>query len=88
MSPKLLIAVPIALLIAAPALADRMPTETERTAIEQTLRKAGFVSWEEIELDDDGPRWEVDDARAHDGRRYDLKIDPKSFRIVRQERDR
>ena len=89
MTLKLFAAAPIALLVAAtPAVADRMPTEAERTAVERTLKEAGFVSWEEIELDDDGPRWDVDDARAADGRRYDVKIDPKSLRIVRQERDR
>ena len=85
---KIIAAAPIALLAASPALADRAPPDSERAAVEQTLRGAGFVSWEEIELDDDGPRWEVDDARARDGRRYDIKIDPKTMRIVRQERDR
>lgn len=89
MKISLLAAAPVALLVtASPALADRLPTDAERTAVERTLRGAGFVSWEEIELDDDGPRWDVDDARASDGRRYDVKIDPKSLRIVRQERDR
>ena len=85
---KIFAAAPIALLAASPALADRAPTDSERAAVEQTLRGAGFVSWEEIELDDDGPRWEVDDARARDGRRYDIKIEPTTMRIVRQERDR
>ena len=85
---KILAVAPLAFLAATPALADRMPNDTERAAVEQTLRAAGFVSWEEIELDDDGPRWEVDDARTNDGRRYDVKIDPKTMRIVRQERDR
>ena len=85
---KILAVAPLAFLAATPALADRMPNDTERAAVEQTLRAAGFVSWEEIELDDDGPRWEVDDARTNDGRRYDVKIDPNSMRIVRQERDR
>lgn len=85
---KMLAAAPVALLAATAALADRPPTESERAAVEQALRTAGFVSWEEIELDDDGPRWEIDDARAGDGRRYDVKIHPKTLRIVRQERDR
>ena len=76
-----------ALLVAAPAAADRPPDARERAAIEGVLRAQGFVSWEEIELDDDGPRWEVDDARATDGRRYDVKLDPRTMRIVRRERD-
>lgn len=88
MTLKYLIALPLALAAATPALADRPPTEAERQAVERTLKAAGFVSWEEIELDDDGPRWEVDDARTKDGLRYDLKLDTKSLRIVRQERDR
>lgn len=77
------------LLVASPALAaDRLPTEAERAAVERVLRAGGFVSWEEIELDDDGPLWDVDDARAADGRRYDVKIDPRSMRIVRRQIDR
>lgn len=83
----LLPAIAAVLVAAAPASADRPPDPGERTAIEQVLRAQGYVSWEEIELDDDGPRWEVDDARAPDGRRYDVKIDPRSMRIVRRERD-
>lgn len=86
------IAIPLAalggaLLFASPALADRGPNDAERAAIERVLRAGGFERWEEIELDDDGPRWEVDDARAADGKRYDLKIDPNSLRIVRREVD-
>ncbi|TFI60085.1 PepSY domain-containing protein [Sphingomonas parva] len=75
-------------LFAAPASADRAPTADERAAVERVLRAGGYVSWEEIELDDDGPRWEVDDARAQDGRRFDIKIDPKSMRIIRAQLDR
>ena len=88
--PKPLVpALSLALLIGlpTPALADRAPTAAERTAVERVLRQAGFVSWEEIELDDDGPHWEVDDARTRAGVRYDLKIDPRSMRIVKRERD-
>ena len=83
-----LVAAGFGALAAAPALADRVPSDAERAAIERTLRANGFQSWEEIELDDDGPRWEVDDARAADGRRYDLKIDPTTYRIVRRQEDR
>lgn len=78
----------VALLAATPALADRPPSPDERAAVERVLRANGFVSWEEIELDDDGPRWEVDDARARDGRRYDIKIDPQTMRIMRRQLDR
>jgi len=66
------------------AQADRAPTAEERTSIETALRAAGFTRWSEIELDDD--QWEVDDAVAADGVKYDLKLD-KSFKIVKRERD-
>lgn len=70
--------------MASPAIADRAPSAQERAAVERVLKAAGFVSWEEIELDDDGPRWEADDARARDGRRYDVKIDPHNMPIVKR----
>lgn len=74
-------------LAAAPALADddRAPTAAERAAIETVLRQAGFVSWDEIELDDG--LWEVDDARTAEGREYDLKLRPGSLEIVRRDPD-
>ena len=75
-------------LAAGPAAADRPPTDQERAALERMLRDAGFQRWEEIELDDDGPYWDVDEARAGDRRRYDLKVDPRSNRIVRRQLDR
>jgi Peptidase propeptide and YPEB domain len=78
-----------AFLTAAPAMADRAPTAEERVTLEQVLRASGFVSWEEIELDDDGPFWEVDDARTanpSDGK-FDIKIDPNSMKIVKRRLD-
>lgn len=74
-------------LITAPAFADRNPDPRERAAVERALRVAGFVSWEEIELDDDGPRWEIDDAVARDGKRYDVELEPRTLRIVRRSLD-
>jgi hypothetical protein len=55
--------------VSAPALAkDRPPTEVERAAIEKVLKAQGFVSWEEVEYDDDSPQrppvWDIDDART------------------------
>jgi len=75
-------------LLAAPSAPDRPPSVEERAALERVLRTNGYVSWEEIKLDDDGPRWEVDDARAKDGRRFDIKIDPNTLRIIRASLDR
>src|SRR3546814_2247995 len=53
-------------MIAVPAYADRGPTQDEAKAIAAKLTAEGFKSWEEIELDNDGPYWEIDDARAMD----------------------
>lgn len=65
-----------------PALADRAPTADERTAVETALRGHGYVSWEDIEFDDDG-YWEVDDARkANGGNDVDLKLKPGTFEIL------
>ncbi len=69
-----------AMLIGAPAFADREPTPAERERIEEVLRAEGYVSWEEIELDDEV--WEIDDARSADGREYDLKLDPATLAIL------
>ena len=84
---KGLAALALAGAVAAPAWADddRPPTTQERAAIEQVLRKEGFVRWDEIELDDGV--WEVDDARTAEGREYDLKLRPGSLEIIHREAD-
>lgn len=68
--------VSVALLLASAsaAVADRLPNADERAAIEKALRAAGYTSWGKIELDD-GRAWEVDNAVAADGKRYDLDLD-------------
>ena len=63
-------------------LADRAPTSEERSRIETMLRNEGFIRWGKIELDDDDAVWEVDDAYASDGRKYDLKVDPDTLAII------
>lgn len=65
---------------ASASLADRAPTEEERSSIEQVLSAEGFIRWEGIEWDDDGYR-EIDDAVTAEGQRYDLKLD-ESFAII------
>ena len=65
---------------------DRLPTEDEKVAIERVLAANGFVSWDDIELDD-GRRWEVDDARTASGELYDVKLAPDTLRIIRRSRD-
>ncbi|MDP2358176.1 MAG: PepSY domain-containing protein [Beijerinckiaceae bacterium] len=65
-----------------PAYAGRAPNPEERARIEETLRAAGYVSWDEIELDDGV--WEVDDARrAGSGPECDIEISPRTYEIVR-----
>jgi len=76
------VAFSLGVLIAAPARADRDPTPQERAQIEQVLRDRGFQSWEEVEMEDDGPFWEVDDARTADGREFDLKLRVDTLEIV------
>lgn len=81
-----------ALFVSPLAAADRVPTPEERGAIEKVLRDSGFVSWEEIELDDDRPRrqpyWDVDDARDAQGQVFDLKIEPGTLKVLRRTPDR
>jgi hypothetical protein len=60
-------------LTSAAALAGRAPSPAEDDAIAEALFAQGYSSWGEIEWDDG--RWEVDNARDTDGRRYDLKLD-------------
>ncbi len=69
----------------APAQADRPPTPDERVKIEGALKDAGFSTWKSIEFDDG--RWEIDDAIASDGRKYDLKLDRQSLAVVERDLD-
>ena len=63
-------------------LADRPPSPEERSSIEAMLRNEGFSNWGRIELNEDDDVWEVDDAYASDGRKYDLKLDPDRLAII------
>ena len=67
------------------ALADRAPRPEERSRIETMLRNEGYTHWGKIELDDDDDVWEVDNAYASDGHRYDLKLDPDTLAIITRE---
>jgi hypothetical protein len=67
------------------AFADRLPDDSERQAIADTLGSAGYSAWGEIEWDDDG-YWEVDNAVGGDGKRYDIKLG-KSLNIIGTEID-
>jgi len=67
------------------ALADRAATADEWKKVENALRSEGLTQWGEVEFEDSG-KWEVDDAVASDGRRYDLKLD-QSFKIIERKLD-
>jgi hypothetical protein len=66
-------------------LADRAPTPQERSRIETMLRNEGFTRWGKIELDDEEEVWEVDNAHASDGHRYDLRLQPDTLEIITRE---
>jgi hypothetical protein len=70
-----------------PLLADRAPTPQERSRIESVLRNEGFTEWGAIALDDDDDVWEVEDAYASDGHRYDLMLHPDTLEIIAREPD-
>ncbi len=70
--------------MATAAYAGHNSTNSDRSSVASVLRANGFVAWEEIERDDG--HWEVDNARHHSGRVYDLDI--VGGRIVRRERER
>lgn len=74
--------------LAAPALAKkdpRPPSPAQQARIEQALRSQGFVRWSGIRTDDDGP--EVDSAWDAQGRRFELKLDPRTLKVIRTERE-
>ena len=66
-------------------LADRPPSAEERSRIETMLRNEGFTRWGKIELDDEEDVWEIDDAHASDGHRYDLRLHPDTLAILTRE---
>jgi hypothetical protein len=68
-------------------LADRPPSPQERSRIETMLRNEGFTQWGRIELVDEIDVWEVDDAYASDGSKYDLRLDPETLAIIEPEAD-
>lgn len=71
--------------VARNAHAGRPPNPEERVQIEAALRALGYVSWQEIELDDGV--WEVDDARTETGEKYDLKLRPGTLEVISRKPD-
>ncbi|MEN0075314.1 MAG: PepSY domain-containing protein [Paracraurococcus sp.] len=58
------------------------PTAAERKRIEGVLQQRGYVRWKEIEREDGGKTWEVDDAYTADGKRYDLRLSADDLREI------
>ena len=77
-----LLALTALLAMTAPAFADRDPDQTERGQIETQLKALGFVSWEDIELDDERQLWEIDDARDASGAEFDVDLKPGSLELA------
>lgn len=78
---------PLALATAIPfagtaAWADQPLPADQLAKVEALLRQEGFSKWKEIELDDG--MIEVDDAVDANGKSFDLKLDPKTFEIVKR----
>jgi hypothetical protein len=74
--------------LAAPAIAKkdpRPPSPEQRVKIERALKSQGFVRWSGIRTDDDGP--EVDSAWDRQGRRFELKLHPRTLKVIRTERE-
>ncbi|MBA2125644.1 PepSY domain-containing protein [Hyphomicrobium methylovorum] len=63
---------------------DRPPTAEETSAISSALTSAGYKSWGKVELDDG--KWEVDDAIAADGKKYDVDLST-DYKIIKQKLD-
>ena len=70
-------------LAAGSALADRPVTDQERTQLVTALQAQG-CSGGEMEFDDG--KFEVDDARCSDGKKYDLDFDA-SFKLIKKDQD-
>jgi len=88
----LALATVVAVTVSVPAFAkDRLPTKTERIAIEKKLHSLGYTSWDSIELDDDRPhhplKWEIDDARKGNGPRFDIDLEPETLKVIHEKRD-
>ena len=75
----------VGMLLPGEVLADRGPSPEERSRIETLLRNEGFTRWGKIELDDEEDVWEIDDAHASDGHRYDLRLHPDTLAILTRE---
>ena len=79
-TPFLALAIVAGLGIAARA-DEKLPPD-QQAKVEAMLKQEGFTKWDEIELDDG--MIEVDDAIDASGKKFDLKLDPKTLAIVKR----
>lgn len=82
LAPPLLALVLVAGFGAAARADEKLPADRQ-AKVEAMLRQEGFTAWKEIELDDG--MIEVDDAVDASGKRFDLKLDPKTLAVVKRE---
>lgn len=80
---RLLPALALAALSTTAAWADRPVTDAEREKLVVALKAEG-CSGGEMEFDDG--KFEVDDARCADGKKYDLDFD-STFKLTKKELD-
>jgi hypothetical protein len=71
--------------LAAPALANRGPSQGEMSRIAASLTAAGFKSWNRVVFD--GKKWKIDDARTLEGKTYDLQLSPTDYGIIKKSGD-
>lgn len=69
------------------AMAGQHPDAQQRAALDAALTKAGFVSWGEVELEQN--HWDVEDARKELGstQKFDLQLDLQTLEVVREKLD-
>lgn len=81
--PRLHLIVAAALLLAAPAYADRPVTKEERAKLEPALKAQGCSGGR---MEFDGGGFEVDDAICEGGKKFDLTFSD-AFQIIRKKPD-
>lgn len=64
---------------------DRPPTPEEREKIMKALEELGYSSPGEIEIE--GKTIEVEDVLHTDGKRYELKLDAKTLKVLKRKVD-
>lgn len=70
-------------LLTSPAWADRPVTDEERARLTALLKAEGCTGGE-MEFDDG--KFEVDDARCADGRKWDFEFD-SAFKLIKKDQD-